>query len=183
MKKLLIILFCLCSLSGKAQTLQGQLLAGKTLKATAELTYNTGNLFSYSYIETSEAYYWFLQIIDVSFYKRWSAHFEYRTGDSLTAGISRSFGKNGWFASLSGLVRAERDLITGQIGAFWEYNKKRINLYGYAYTWYDNIPRMYLEQRLYYEVAKGFSVGGVVNVSKGEKWEVMPYLGISVKFN
>lgn len=181
MRKIILCLFLLVSSIASAQTFQGQMLVGKMMKATAEATVSTDKIYSYSYLETSEAYYWLQQIVEVTIHKKWSAHLEYRTGDIFMAGIAKGIIAKDWYISLCALGRYEHKALTGQIGAFWQYNKNKIDIYGYVDGWWDKKACTYLEQRFYYEVVKDFSLGVVVNVTNVPQWEVLPYFGMSIK--
>lgn len=179
------IIYCLLLLavtnSAAAQTFRGQMLLGKSMKATAEVEINKEKLYTYSYLETSEGIYWLQQIIEVSFYKNWSAHLEYRTGDIFMAGVARTIVAGDWIISVCALGRCEIKKFTGQIGAVWQYRKDKIDIYGYADFWWDRKFQTFAEQRFFYEVAEGFAIGAVVNLSNSPKWEVIPYIGMCVK--
>lgn len=181
MKHILTILALCLTISIKAQSFQTQILAGKQLKAVAEYSYASDKLYSYTYLETSEAYYWLQQIIQINIYKQWAAHAEYRTGDVFLAGVAKGFNIKDGYLSLGVLGRYENKLMP-QVGAMWQYARNKIDIYGYVDIWKDTSVRLFLEQRFYYEVVKGVALGVVFNVMRYDDWEIVPYGGLKVVF-
>lgn len=178
MKKIITVIALFLAVGAKAQ-FQTQILVGEQLKAVGEYTYSDDKIFLYSYVETSEAYWWLQQIAEVNIYNQWMAHAEYRTGDVLLAGVAKGINIKDGFISLSGLARYEGQIMP-QIGGMWQYAKKRIDLYGYIDVWWNGTAQMFLEQRFYYEIMKGVAVGVVVNVMRYDDWNITPYAGIKI---
>lgn len=185
MKRIIITLVLL--LSAIASFAQVQFLAGESKKAVIEAEKAYDKLYVYSYLEAGElGGYW--QVIGEYQITRLpiALHLETRTAfcDDFIgfAGVSYNINLKNGFVGTSLLCRTEKGKTTGQLGFVNSLDFGWVDFYGYADIWHDKSVQLFIEERCYFKAWKDISVGGVINVFYGDKWDFIPYMGVRYKF-